>query len=115
MNEFVRLAEESVGAYLVGKRIMEKGTDLAVKKAEHTVSALISSVISLLIVSISIFMMLIGTIVWIGYTAAVYYHMPALMFLIPIVFLAIITFILWVAREKLFQKLTSSFINFTDS
>lgn len=106
MSDLIKLAEEAVGVYLVGTKIVDNKYTIAKNMVLKESSKMVSSAISFLMASMGIFVLFVLTTFIIGFWASTYYNMPILTLIIPFSLVLINVILLWIYRDKIFQKVT---------
>ncbi len=105
MKEWIRLTEESIGAYLVTKKIARTGLDKTEKVLLKKSSSMVSSVVSLAMVAVNILVM-----VWIvaflaGYAVSQWLDSGIFLFVVPLIISFVITGIFWYRRSSIFSMI----------
>ncbi len=103
MTEIIRLAEESIGAFLVGKKVLDTKFTIAKYVVVKEAAKVMSSAVSLILFGIGLFSFVLVVLVGSGYWAGHYFAKPALTFLVPAISLLVILVILWVKRASVFH------------
>ncbi|NND08379.1 MAG: hypothetical protein HKN87_18525 [Saprospiraceae bacterium] len=110
MSELIRFAEQSIGALLVGKRVLDSKFEIARYVLLREVSQLMSSVVSFVLFGIGVFMAALLFLIGLGMWASEYYNVSYLLVLVPASILTIGMFVLWVGRERVFESIARQFL-----
>ena len=110
MTDIIRLAEESIGAFLVGKKVLNAKYEIARYTMFREASRLISSAISLLFFGLGIFVLSIMILFGLGLWMADLYNNQALIILVPTGLLCFFLVLLWWKRDLMFRSFARQII-----
>ncbi len=110
MTEIIRFATESLDALAVGKKIVGAQYDLIKYHTIRETSRMVSSAISLVLISLGIFMATIILLLGVGYWAAMNYANMYLIFLVPFTMLLILLTLLWAKRSLMFRSFAKQIV-----
>ena len=110
MSELIKFAEQSIGALLVGKRVLDSKYEIAKFILLREVSQLMSSVVSFVLFGIGIFMVSLLLLLGLGMWASSHFEMAYLLVLVPAVTLALGLLVLWMTRHRIFETLARQFL-----
>ena len=110
MSEVIKLVEETIGAYLVGKRIADKTMDHTKELVVQETATKMSAVLSMILFTFTAYLMLTVLFFAIGYAAYVFFENIVLLFLIPLSLLTLSTVVFYHFRNQLLGPVIKSFI-----
>lgn len=105
MSSLIKLAEESVGAYLVSKKVMDTQVESAQRVVLKKSADVVSSALSLLLLSLSGLLAALFLFLLVGYGVFYLTNNAFYLFGIPFLLISVLSFILWHRRKRVFHHL----------
>lgn len=110
MSELMKFAEQSIGALLVGRKVLDSKYEIAKYVFLREVSQLMSSVVSFVLFGIGVFIVCLLFLLGVGMWASNYFDVSYLLILVPAILLSFGLLILWIRREHVFESIARQFL-----
>lgn len=105
MADVKKLVEESIGTYLIGRKILNHQVDASKQILLTESSKIVSLVISTTLFLIGLFILAIIVFLGSGFLIAQFLDNNLFIFIVPITLLTCFLIVLWSFKKKLFQSI----------